>query len=109
TTAFLSSGPLGAFPEGKGETLFDALQRICNITHEACFGMIYGDMSPITFGGGDVISVRKTLECAVAFKAAGCPTHSRFSNEWETMDQLEAASLRLVVTTIHSHSFQRQE
>jgi hypothetical protein len=70
TTAFLSSEPLGAFPEGKGETFFDALQRICNITHEACFGTIYGDMSPITFGGGDVISLRKTLECAVAFKAA---------------------------------------
>ena len=70
TTAFLSSEPLGAFPEGKGETFFDALQRICNITHEACFGTIYGAMSPITFGGGDVISLRKTLECAVAFKAA---------------------------------------
>ena len=68
TTAFLSSEPLGAFPEGKGETFFDALQRICNITHEACFGTIYGDMSPITFG--DVISLRKILECAVAFKAA---------------------------------------
>src|SRR5271166_5270141 len=36
----------------------------------------------------------------------GCPTHSRVSNVWETMDQLEAASLRLVVrqfTPTHSN------
>ena len=66
--AVLSGEPLGAFPEGKDQDFFDALQKLCNITHEACFGTIYGDMSPIT--GGDVINLRKTLECAVAFKAA---------------------------------------
>jgi hypothetical protein len=66
--AVLSGEPLGAFPEGEDEKFFDALQRICNITHEACIGTIYGDMSPIT--GGDVINLRKTLECAVAFKEA---------------------------------------
>src|SRR5208337_1288727 len=36
----------------------------------------------------------------------GCPTHSRVSNEWETIDQLEATSLRLVVrqfTPTHSN------
>jgi hypothetical protein len=66
--AVLSGRPLGAFPEGNDNAFFDALHRICNITHEACFGTIYGDMSPIT--GGDVINLRKTLECAVAFKEA---------------------------------------
>ena len=37
----------------------------------------------------------------------GCPTHSRVSNEWETIDQLEATSLRLVVrqfTPTHSNA-----
>ena len=69
-TAVLSGEPLGAFPEGKGKAFFDALQRICDITHEACFGTIYGDMLPIPFGGGDVINLRRTLEFAVAFKKA---------------------------------------
>src|SRR5271166_5026042 len=68
--AVLSGTPLGAFPEGKGETFFDALQKICNIAHEACFGRIYGDMLTVTLGGGDVINLRKTLEFAVAFKEA---------------------------------------
>ena len=66
TSAVLSSKPLGEFPEGKDEIFFCALQKLCNITHEACFGTIYGEM--ITVGGGDVINLRKTLECAVAFK-----------------------------------------
>jgi len=68
TSAVLSSKPLGEFPEGKDEIFFCALQKLCNITHEACFGTIYGEMSTITVGGGDVINLRKTLECAVAFK-----------------------------------------
>jgi hypothetical protein len=70
TTAVLSGKPLGAFPEGRDRTFFHALQKICNITHEACFGEIYGDMSPIRAGGGDVINLRKTLKCAVAFEEA---------------------------------------
>ena len=69
-TAVLSGKPLGAFPEGKDEDFFDALQTICDITHKACFDTIYGYMSSITLGGGDVINLRKTLECAVAFKKA---------------------------------------
>jgi hypothetical protein len=69
-TAVLSGEPLGGFPEGKDRDFFGALEKICNITHEACFSTIYGDMSTITLGGGDVISLRKTLECAVAFEKA---------------------------------------
>jgi hypothetical protein len=68
--AVLSGKPLGGFPEGKEKAFFDALQRICNITHEACFDKIYGDMIPIPWGGGDVISLRRTLGEAVAFKKA---------------------------------------
>jgi len=66
TGAVLSGKPLGAFAEGRDKTLFDALQKICNIAHEACLGTIYGDMSTVT--RGDVISLRKALEFAVAFK-----------------------------------------
>ena len=66
--AVLSGKPLGAFAEGKDKTFFDALQKICNIAHEACLGKIYGDMSTVTCG--DVISLRKALACAVAFEEA---------------------------------------
>jgi hypothetical protein len=68
--AVLSGTPLGEFPEGEDKRFFDALQKICNIAHEACFDTIYGDMSTVTLGGGDVINLRKTLEFAVAFKEA---------------------------------------
>ena len=68
--AVLSGKPFGAFAEGKDKTFFDALQEICKIAHEACFGTVYGDMSTVPLGGGDVINLRKTLEFAVAFKEA---------------------------------------
>jgi hypothetical protein len=68
--AVLSSSSLGVFPKGEDKKFFDALQKICNIAHEACFGTIYGDMSPIPFGGGDVINLRRTLKFAVAFEKA---------------------------------------
>jgi hypothetical protein len=68
--AVLSGKPLGAFREGKDKTFFDALQKICNITHEACFDRIYGDMLTVPWGGGDVISLRQKLKCAVAFEQA---------------------------------------
>jgi len=66
--AVLSGEPLGAFPEGKDKTFFEALQRICIIAHEACFGKSRGEMSTVMCG--DVIGLRKTLEFAVAFKVA---------------------------------------
>jgi AbiU2 len=68
--AVLSSKPLGAFPEGKDRTFFVALQKICNITCEACSGTIYGDMSTIVHGGGDVINLRRALQEAIAFRDA---------------------------------------
>jgi hypothetical protein len=68
TAAVLSSTPLGESPEGEDKRFFDALQKICNITHKACFGTIYGDMSTVTCG--DVIKLRKTLKDPVAFEKA---------------------------------------
>jgi hypothetical protein len=68
--AVLSRRPLGAFPEGKDRTFFEALQKICNIACEACSGTIYGDMSTVVHGGGDVINLRKTLREAIAFRDA---------------------------------------
>jgi hypothetical protein len=58
--AVLSGEPLGVFPKGEDKTFFDALQKTCDIAHEACFGTIYGDMLTVTCG--DVISLRKTLK-----------------------------------------------
>ena len=66
--AVLSGKPLGEFPEGEDKTFFDALQKVCNIAHEACFGTIYGDM--IASGPGDVFNLTKTLKRAVAFDVA---------------------------------------
>ncbi len=68
--AVLSGELLGAFPEGKDKDFFGALQKICDITHEACFGTIYGYMSTIPLRGGDVFNLTKTLRCAIAFEEA---------------------------------------
>lgn len=56
------------FPMGEDQKFFDALQKICNIAHEVCFGTIYGDMIPT--GPGDVFCLTKTLRHAVAFDEA---------------------------------------
>ena len=69
-TAVLSGELLGEFPEGKGKDFFGALEKICNITHKACFDEIYGHMSPIRLRGGDVFNLTKTLRYAVAFEEA---------------------------------------
>lgn len=68
--AVLSGESLGAFPEGEDSKFFDALQKICNITHKACFDEIRGYMSPIRLRGGDVFNLTKTLRYAVAFEEA---------------------------------------
>ncbi len=64
--AFLADRTFGKFPEGEDEIFLKTLQEICDITHEACFGSIFGEM--ILTGPGDVISFNKMLENAVAFK-----------------------------------------
>jgi hypothetical protein len=62
---FLKQKHLGDFPEGKDENFLKALEEICNITHEACFGNIYGSM--VVTQAGDVISFKKMLFNGLAF------------------------------------------
>jgi hypothetical protein len=64
----LSGKLFGEFPEDEDQKFFDALQRLCNITHEACFGTIYGDMVPTR--SGDVFDLMRALRNAVAFDQA---------------------------------------
>jgi len=64
----LSGKPFGEFPENEDQKFFDALQKLCNITHEACFGTIYGDMVPTR--SGDVFNLIRALRNAVAFDQA---------------------------------------
>jgi hypothetical protein len=63
--AFLADRTLGEFPEGEDEVFLKTLQEVCDITHEACFGSIFGQM--ILTMPGDVINFKRTLENAVAF------------------------------------------
>jgi hypothetical protein len=55
----------GEFPEGEDEIFLKTLQEVCDITHEACFGSIFGQM--ILAMPGDVINFKRALENAVAF------------------------------------------
>lgn len=61
----LAERTLGGFPEGEDEKFLEALQEICDITHEACFGTIFG--TPVLAMPGDVINLKRTLENAIAF------------------------------------------
>ena len=63
--AFLADKTLGEFPEGEDKVFLETLQEVCDITHEACFGTIFGQM--VLTKAGDVINFRRTLENAVAF------------------------------------------
>jgi len=62
---FLAQKQLGEFPKGKDEDFLKALEEICNIAHEACFGIIYGSM--VVVQAGDVISFKKKLLNGLAF------------------------------------------
>ena len=64
--AFLAEMTLGAFPKGEDEKFLKTLSEICDITHEACHGSVFGHM--ILAAPGDVINFRRALEDAVAFK-----------------------------------------
>lgn len=63
--AFLAEKTLGAFPEGEDEVFLKALEEICDIAHEACFGRIFGQM--LLAEPGDVINFKRTLANGVAF------------------------------------------
>jgi hypothetical protein len=62
---FLTDTTLGEFPEGEDEMFLGTLEEVCNITHEVCFGQIFGQMSVVA--PGDVISLKRALANAVAF------------------------------------------
>lgn len=62
---FLAERTLGKFPEGEDEVFLKTLQDVCDITHEACFGSIFGVM--VMAMPGDVIDFKRALENAVAF------------------------------------------
>lgn len=61
----LAEKALGGFPEGEDEEFLKALEEICDIAHEACFGSIFGQM--VLAGPGDVINFKRTLVNSVAF------------------------------------------
>lgn len=63
--AFLAERTLGEFPEGEDEVFLKALQEVCDITHQACFGLVFGQM--IMAKPGDVVNFKRVLENAIAF------------------------------------------
>jgi AbiU2 len=63
--AFLAEKTLGAFPRGEDEAFLKALEEICDITHEACFGRIFGQM--VLAAPGDVIDLKRTLFNSITF------------------------------------------
>jgi len=62
---FLTDTILGGFPEGEDELFLRNLEEICNITHEVCFGSIFGQM--VMAKPGDVLNFKRALSKAVAF------------------------------------------
>jgi hypothetical protein len=62
---FLADRTLGEFPKGEDDVFLNTLQEVCDITHEACFGSIFGQM--VLAMPGDVINFKRALENAVAF------------------------------------------
>jgi len=62
---FLSGEMLGKFPKGEDERFLGTLEEICNITHEVCFGRIFGQI--LVTGPGDVLSLKRALKNALAF------------------------------------------
>lgn len=62
---YMAETTLGKFPECQDEVFLGALEEICNITHEACFDKIFGQM--IMSGPGDVLSFKRVLLNAAAF------------------------------------------
>lgn len=63
--SFLAERTLGEFPKGEDEVFLKTLQEVCDITHEVCFGSIFGQM--VLAMPGDVINFKRALENAVAF------------------------------------------
>ncbi len=84
---FLAEMTLGEFPQGEDETFLKTLEEICDITHEACLGSIFGQM--VLAMPGDVINFRRTLENAVAFNEL--PSESSGQEMIKVISYLEKA------------------
>lgn len=63
--AFLAEKALGTFPEGEDEVFLKALEEMCNISHEVCFGSVFGQM--LLTAPGDVINLKRALLNSLAF------------------------------------------
>jgi len=62
---FLTETSLGEFPEGEDEVFLRTLEEVCDITHEVCFGSIFGHI--VVAKPGDVLNLKMALRNAVAF------------------------------------------
>lgn len=51
--------------EGQDEIFLSSLEEVCDITHEVCFGRIYGHI--VVAKAGDVLNFKRALRNAVAF------------------------------------------
>ena len=63
--SFLSNAVLGTFTSDEGIKFVKALEEICNITHQACFGSIVGDI--VVSMPGDVQELKETLRKALVY------------------------------------------
>jgi AbiU2 len=63
--SFLNNAVLGTFTSDQGIKFIEALQNICDITHQACFGSIVGDI--VVSMPGDVQDLKKTLSKALVY------------------------------------------
>lgn len=61
----LSDAILGEFPEGEGERFLTILEEICNITHEASFNSIFGEI--VVSSHGDAEDLKKALKKSLVF------------------------------------------
>lgn len=62
---FLNGKVIGGFPLGENERFLSVLEKICDITHEACFNSIFGSISVSMHG--DVEDLKKALKKALVF------------------------------------------
>ena len=63
--SFLNDVVLGTFTSDQGVKFIETLQNICDITHQACFGSIVGDI--VVSMPGDVQDLKKTLRKALVY------------------------------------------
>lgn len=63
--SFLNNVVLGTFASDQGVKFIEALQNICDITHQACFGSIVGDI--VVSMPGDVQDLKKALRKALVY------------------------------------------